>query len=143
MDQIKSQPPEQVLTCLRKPAVNREETLGALTKSIILSAGPEKFTACIFFSFLFFLVTCWTNAPRQHLPSIGNQLWNGLRCLFFKLPKQIEIQGRTDTLRPHWRRTQSRRQAKRSSWQRRGPGKLSALGLQAEASPPDLPHWRP
>ena len=45
VDQIKPNPPQQVLTCLRKPAVNRKEKLRRLTNLIILLAGLEKFTA--------------------------------------------------------------------------------------------------
>lgn len=37
--QIKSNPPQQVLTCLRKPAVNRKKKLRGLTSLIIPLAG--------------------------------------------------------------------------------------------------------
>lgn len=48
VDQIKSNPPQRVLTCLRKPAVNSKEKLRRLTILIILLAGCEKFTAWFF-----------------------------------------------------------------------------------------------
>lgn len=67
VNQIKSNPPQQVLTCLRKPAVNRKEKLRGFTKLII----PLQTMGDLLPDFS---VMCWANVERQHLPSIGNQL---------------------------------------------------------------------
>lgn len=91
VDQIKSNPPPQVLTCLRKPAANREEELRGLTSVIIPVAGREK-------TLLDVLAKRWANAERRRLPSTGNQLWSWLGRLFLKLPKQTKIQGLTESI---------------------------------------------
>lgn len=44
-------------------------------------------------------MTCWANAERQCLLSVGSQLRGELGCLLFKLPKRIEIEGMAETLR--------------------------------------------
>ena len=48
VDQIKSNPPQQVLTCLRKPAVNRKGKLRGFTNLIIPLADPGKCSAWFF-----------------------------------------------------------------------------------------------
>lgn len=89
VDQIKSNPPQQVLTCLRKPAVNRKEILRGLTELMIpWQALRNSLLDLFIFSDI---VGQMQKGSTFHQLGINSKF--GWVVCFCKLPKQIKIQG--------------------------------------------------